>query len=356
MSPTDIPLTQRAAVIHKFGSTIDITSSHPVVQPSALTPGQCLVKIEYAGVCHSDLNALYGDWATKPTLPRVGGHEGVGHIVAIGEHTVEAAVKVGDRVGLKWLAKTCLKCEFCRLTNESSCPTRTVHGFTFDGTFCEYAVAWVDYVTSIPKSIDSATATAILCAGLTVFKGLKQANLLVGQWIAIPGAGGGLGHLAVQYAVLMGLRVLAIDTGEAKRELCTSLGAEKWIDFKESQNLIADVIKATDGQGPHIALIASSAATPYNQACMYLRPTGTLVALGLPAGAVLSVPILVLVGKELKIVGSAIGNRQDAVESMDIAARGKVKCHYGVKTLEELNSIFADMEEGKITGRIMLKF
>ncbi|KAH7923400.1 GroES-like protein [Leucogyrophana mollusca] len=362
---TTIPSTQRAAQIHTFTHPLTILPSHPVPNPSALAPNECLVKIECAGVCQSDLHARNGDWGQKPTLPRIGGHEGVGRVVAIGEGTVQGeggdgggdgVVEVGDRVGLKWLARTCLRCEFCRKGNESSCKRQKVHGYTVDGTFAEYVVAWVDYVTPIPDTLDSAAATAILCAGLTVYKGLKHCNARAGDWIAIPGAGGGLGHLAVQYAVTMGLRVLAIDTGAPKRELALSLGAEKWIDFKESgDNLIKDVIAATDGLGPHSAIIAAGAALPYNQALWYLRSTGTLVAVGLPGGKPLEAPFGLLVGKELKIIGSAIGSRQDAIEAMDHAVRGKVKCHYTTRKLEEIESIFAEMSAGTITGRVILE-
>ncbi|KAK7438631.1 alcohol dehydrogenase [Stygiomarasmius scandens] len=93
--------------------------------------------------------------------------------------------------------------------------------------------------------------------GLTVYKALKLSNAKVGQWIAISGAGGGLGHLAIQYATAMGLRVLAIDTGDQKKALCLKLGAEKWVDFKDSSNLVEDVQAACDGKGPHAAVVAA---------------------------------------------------------------------------------------------------
>jgi len=185
---------------------------------------------------------------------------------------------------------------------------QTSHGFQLDGTFQEYVVSFVDYVTPIPEELDGPAATPILCAGVTAYKALKQTNLIVGQWVAIAGAGGGLGHLAIQYAVAMGLRVLAIDTGETKKTLCLSLGAEKWVDFQESAHLIDDVKAATDGLGPHAAVIAAGNVKPFNQAIMYLRSTGTLVCVGVPGGnAVLNVPVPLLVAKSLTILGSVIG-------------------------------------------------
>ncbi|KAF5345065.1 hypothetical protein D9758_010411 [Tetrapyrgos nigripes] len=184
------------------------------------------------------------------------------------------------------------------------CPTAwsSIHGLRIDGTFSKYVnptkVSFADYVTPIPKEVDSAAAAPILCAGLTAYKSLKLSNAKFGQWIAVGGAGGGVGHLAIQYAKAMGLRVIAIDAGLEKRDLCLKLGAEKWVDFIVSTDLVKDVQIAADGLGPHVAVITAGHALPFNQALQYLRPTGTLVAAGMPGGeAMLNVPIGLLIAK-----------------------------------------------------------
>ncbi|KAJ7221366.1 chaperonin 10-like protein [Mycena pura] len=196
-----IPQTARAAVIAAFDQDLVLKDDQPVIRPSELAPGQCLVKIDYAGVCHSDLHVKEGGWGPVK-FPRVGGHEGIGRVVAIGEHTSGSQVKIGDRVGLKWIANACL-----RRMRDVPNRQRTVvgyvtsHGYKVDGTFADYAVSYVDYVTPIPESLDSAAATPLLCArpmdlqGMTIYKALKETNAKVGNWVVIPGAGGGLGHL-----------------------------------------------------------------------------------------------------------------------------------------------------------------
>ncbi|KXN83414.1 Alcohol dehydrogenase 1 [Leucoagaricus sp. SymC.cos] len=359
MTTFQIPKTQKAAVLRTVKGEYTIETDWPVTQPGELKPGECLVKLEYSGVCHSDLHIKDGDWARGPVLPLVGGHEGIGIVVAIGEHTSNPAAKIGDRVGLKWIAGVCETCEFCRTGYESACNfcrVKGIHGFQIHGTFQEYAVSYVNYVTKIPEGFDSASAAPILCAGMTVYKAIKTSGARIGQWIAITGAGGGLGHLAVQYAVAQGLRVVAIDTGESKRELVMSLGAEKWVDFRETKNLIADVQAATGGPGPQAAVIATGNAEPFSQAAMYLKSTGTLMCVGMPAGlAALNIPITLVISKCLRIIGTAIGNRQDADEAMDLAAQGKVRTRLETRKLEDLNAVFKDMAEGKITGRIVLK-
>ena len=101
-----IPLTQRAAILEAHNTPYVIKTDYPVKQPSELAPGECLIKLEYSGVCHSDLHVRNADWANKSKLPLIGGHEGIGRVVAIGEHS-ESTVKVGDRVGVKWIGKVC---------------------------------------------------------------------------------------------------------------------------------------------------------------------------------------------------------------------------------------------------------
>ena len=115
-----IPKTQHAAVIPAPGDSITIKIDYPVPRPDDLKPGECLIKMHCTGVCHTDLHAASGDWPLKAKSPLIGGHEGVGEIVAIGNGTIHSPVKVGERVGIKWLASSCLNCEMCRKGLEQS--------------------------------------------------------------------------------------------------------------------------------------------------------------------------------------------------------------------------------------------
>ncbi|EJD02297.1 mannitol-1-phosphate dehydrogenase [Fomitiporia mediterranea MF3/22] len=354
LSGFTIPTTQTAAVVPSIGKDIEIQTQHPVKSAKDLKPGECLVRLSHTGVCHTDLHAKQGDWPVPPINPLIGGHEGVGEIVAIGENTSGSPVKLGDRVGIKWLANSCLDCEFCRKGAEMNCVNAQLSGYTVDGTFSQYVVSFVHHVTPIPKNLDSAGAASILCAGVTVYKALKNSNTKVGDYVVIPGAGGGLGHLAVQYARAMGLRVIAIDTGEDKEKLVKKLGAESWIDFKQSKDLVADVKAASGGLGPHASIVVASHVSAYTQAVDYLRPTGTLVVVGLP-NAPLGANVFWTVFKSITIVGSYVGNRQDAIESLEIAAAGHVKVYYELKDIKDLKDVYESMEQGKVAGRVVLK-
>ena len=146
-------------------------------------------------------------------------------------------------------------------------------GYTVDGTFQQYCVAKAAHIARIPKEVDLAAVSPILCAGITVYKGLKESGARPGQTVAIVGAGGGLGSLAQQYAKAMGLRTIAIDTGDDKKKMCTEqLGSYAFIDFAKSQNLVKDVQEATpDGLGPHAVILVAVNEKPFQQAAEVRR-------------------------------------------------------------------------------------
>jgi alcohol dehydrogenase, propanol-preferring len=140
-------------------------------------------------------------------------------------------------------------------------------GYTVDGTFQQYCVAKAAHVALIPKDVPLDKIAPILCAGITVYKGLKESGARPGQTVAIVGAGGGLGSLAQQYAKAMGLRTIAIDAGSAKEKSCKELGSYAFIDFSKSKNVVEDVKAATeDGLGPHAVLLVAVSEKPFQQA------------------------------------------------------------------------------------------
>ncbi|KAJ7651116.1 hypothetical protein FB45DRAFT_1050917 [Roridomyces roridus] len=352
-----IPKTQTAAVVPTSGAVnaIEIREDHPVKSQEELLPGECLIKLDCTGVCHTDLHAALGDWPLTAKTPLVGGHEGVGIIVGIGNNTNQCPVKVGDRVGIKWLADSCLNCEQCRKGREQNCPDAKLSGFTVDGTFQQYVVSYVNHVTPIPEGFDSNAAASILCAGVTVYRAIKYSKTTPGDWIVLPGAGGGLGHMAVQYAKVAGLQVIAVDSGADKKKLCLELGADKWIDFKETQDIVEEIKALTGGFGAHAAVVTTANSSGYKQAIEYLRPGGSLMAVGLPGKASLEASIFFTVFKSISILGSYVGNRQDAVEALEIAARGDVKCKYALKTLHDLSSVYEGLAKGDVAGRVVLE-
>ena len=152
--------------------------------------------------------------------------------------------------------------------DEPLCAKALLSGYTVDGTFQQYCIAKAAHVARLHKDIPLDAVAPVLCAGITVYKGLKESGARPGQTVAIVGAGGGLGSLAQQYAKAMGLRVIAIDAGEEKKKMSMEqMGAAAFVDFSTSKNVIKDVQEATeDGQGPHAVILVAVNEKPFQQA------------------------------------------------------------------------------------------
>lgn len=296
---------------------------------------------------------MMGDWPLERKMPFVGGHEGAGVVVARGELVNE--VEIGEHAGIKWLNGSCLNCTFCQNADEPLCAKALLSGYTVDGSFQQYAIAKAAHVARIPKECSLEAAAPVLCAGITVYKGLKESGARPGQYVAIVGAGGGLGSLALQYARAMGLNAIAIDGGEEKGAMCKELGAAAYVDFTTSQNLVADVKAATPGGlGPEAVLLLAVQERPFQQATEYVRSRGTVVCIGLPAHAYLKAPVFDTVVRMITIKGSYVGNRADTAEALEFFRRGVIKAPYKVIGLSRLQDVFELMKEGKIVGRYVV--
>lgn len=338
--------TFNAAVVEKFGQEVTVKEID-LPQPG---PNQALVKVLTSGICHTDLHALEGDWPVKPEPPFVPGHEGVGEVVELGPG--EHDVKVGDIVGNAWLWSACGTCEFCITGRETHCPDAEYGGYTQNGSFGEYMLVDTRYAARIPEGVDYLEAAPILCAGVTVYKALKQSEARPGQFMVISGIGG-LGHIAVQYAVAMGLRVIAVDIATEKLDLATRLGAEYTVNAGDEDPGSA-VQKYTEG-GSHGVLVTAVHEAAFGQALDMARSGGTIVFNGLPPGE-FPASVFDIVFRGLTIRGSLVGTRQDMTEALDFFARGLIKPTVTECSLDDVNDVFERMRNGQIDGRVAIRY
>jgi propanol-preferring alcohol dehydrogenase len=339
-----IPQTMRAAVVRGFGQPLSI-EEWPVPRPGY---GEVLVRITASGVCHTDLHAADGDWPVKPSLPFIPGHEGIGRVVAAGPGVHH--LKENDVVGIAWLHDACGHCEHCVAGWETLCETQHNSGYSVNGCFAEYALGNAAYVARLPGHSDPMAMAPILCAGVTTYKGIKETGARPGQWIAISGIGG-LGHLAVQYATAMGMRVVAIDVAEDKLALARTDGAEVVVDAR-LDDAAQRVIEATGG-GAHAVLVTAVSNSAFGQALRMVRRKGTVSLVGLPPGT-FETSIFDVVLKRITVRGSIVGTRQDLAEAIAFAAAGKVRAHTKAVSLEDINAVFADLKAARVTGRVVL--
>lgn len=335
--------TMKAAVVKAFGEPLVIEE----VMVPAVEPGKILVKIAATGVCHTDLHAAEGDWPVKPNPPFIPGHEGVGHVVAVGPGVTH--VKEGDRVGVPWLYSACGYCEHCLGGWETLCHSQQNSGYSVNGSFAEYCLADANYVGILPDNVGFNEIAPILCAGVTVYKGLKMTEARAGQWVVISGIGG-LGHLAIQYAVAMGMNVAAVDIDDEKLAFARRLGASVVVNAREEDP--GTRFHAEFG-GAHGVLVTAVSPKAFEQATTMMRRGGTMVLNGLPPGKFdLSIFDMVLDGTTVR--GSIVGTRKDLQEALDFAGHNKVHAEIAVEPLENINGIFDRMRAGKITGRIVV--
>ncbi|MDO8410919.1 MAG: alcohol dehydrogenase AdhP [Phenylobacterium sp.] len=333
----------KAAVVREFGKPL-VIEEVPIPTPG---PDQILVRTAATGVCHTDLHAAKGDWPVKPNPPFIPGHEGVGVVVGVGANVQR--VREGDRVGVPWLHTACGYCPHCRTGWETLCGSQKNTGYSVNGSFAEYAVADPNYVGRLPDTLDWGAAAPLLCAGVTVYKGLKETEVKPGQWVAISGIGG-LGHLAVQYAKAMGMHVAAIDIHPEKLALAKQLGADLTLHGRDTDP-VAEIQKQIGGV--HGVLVTAVSPAAFEQAFGALRPHGTMAMIGLPPGK-FAMPIFDTVLKRITVRGSIVGTRQDLEEALEFGGEGKVAAHFSWDRLENINEVFERMERGAIDGRVVL--
>ena len=336
--------TMKAAVVRELGKPLSIDEV-PVPEPG---PGMIQVRIQAAGVCHTDLHAACGDWPVKPNPPFIPGHEGVGFVSAVGQGVKH--VKEGDRVGVPWLYSACGFCRHCLGGWETLCESQQNTGYSVNGGFADYVVADPNYVGHLPGNIDFAEIAPVLCAGVTVYKGLKVTDTRPGDWVVISGIGG-LGHMAVQYARAMGLNVAAVDIDDAKLDLARRLGASVTVNAA-AEDPVARIRAETDG-GAQGVLVTAVSTRAFQQAVGMVGRGGTVSLTGLPPGD-FPLDIFGMVLNGVTVRGSIVGTRLDLQESLDFAADGKVKATITKAPLEDINTVFDRMRKGQIEGRMVL--
>ena len=340
----------KAAVLHSFKTPLSLEE---VARPEA-GADEVLIEVEVCGVCHSDLHVADGDWTQLAGIikkPLILGHEIVGRVVERGGavSSIEGSIQVGDRVGVPWVQWTCGQCELCRDGNENLCARQRITGVMVDGGYAEYAKAPASHVVKIPETLASEQAAPLLCAGVTVHRALKQAKIRAGQRLAIFGVGG-LGHLAVQIGRAAGAEVTAIDVSEEKLALAKSLGAARTLNAATS-NVVKEVRRSG---GVHVALVTSAAKSAYDMAFYCVRPTGTLLVVGLPAKDISFPPVLMAAG-EIQIKASAVGTREDLGEVLAMGAAGTVHCQVTTRPLGAVQEVLGELKRGEVSGRVVLR-
>ncbi|MET3633934.1 alcohol dehydrogenase AdhP [Streptococcus porcorum] len=335
----------KAVVVNQEANGVEVVD-HALPQ---VGEGQALVKVEYCGVCHTDLHVANGDFGKVPG--RILGHEGIGVVTEIADDVT--SLKVGDRVSIAWFFEGCGYCEYCTTGRETLCRSVKNAGYSVDGGMSEYVVVTADYAVKVPEGLDPAQASSITCAGVTTYKAIKEGGAAPGQWIAVFGVGG-LGNLAVQYAKkVFNAHVVAIDVNDDKLELAKEVGADIIINANKVEDVTALIQEKTGGC--HSACVTAVSKVAFNQAVDSVRAGGKVVAVGLPSEYMeLSIVKTVLDG--IQVIGSLVGTRKDLEEAFQFGAEGLVVPVVQKRPVDDAPAVFSEMAAGTIQGRMVLDF
>lgn len=307
---------------------------------------QVLVKIEACGICHSDAFVKDG---TFPGIqyPRVPGHEVVGIIEEVGDEV--DMWKKGQRVGIGWHGGHCFECDPCRRGDFINCQNAQVSGISYDGGYAEYMVAPQEAIAAVPDELSSVEAAPLLCAGITVFNALRNSGIKPGDLVAVQGIGG-LGHLAVQYAVKMGMRTVAISHSDNKKELAEKLGAQHFINTNNE-----DPAKALQKLGGARLILATAPVSSAITAVVDgLGIDGKVLMVAATGEPVEASPMQLLMGRK-SLSGWPSGTAKDSEDTLHFSALTGTVPMIEEFPLDQVNEAYDRMINNEARFRIVLK-
>ncbi|OQU99901.1 hypothetical protein CLAIMM_05473 [Cladophialophora immunda] len=353
----DIPRFCKAGVVKNEGPDFQIkVELVPVPEPG---PDELLLRLNVTGLCFTDLHYAMHDWS-MPKMSDFGvrspGHEGAGVVVKVGENA--KGWKVGDRGGVKPLWDVCGNCDLCYSGKENYCTEAIYTGLAKTGTYQQYIVSPAKYTTRIPDGVDDYIAGPVMCSASTVYRSLVEAELKAGDWACFPGGGGGVGIQGVQLAKAMGLRPIVIDSGTEKRDLSLEMGAEAFVDFRTSLDVVAEVIRIADDIGPHAVFVTAPQAYPTSISLVGTRVGAKVMCIGLPAAntVTLGADPFFFAARNFEIKGTMVGSMNDTNRALDFARRGLLKPIYEKFSIDRLPEAVEKLRNGKVAGRCVVDF
>jgi propanol-preferring alcohol dehydrogenase len=330
----------KALVLNRLAPVEDGPLEYREFDDPMVGPGEVLLKVSACGVCHSNLHLVEGDlkvYGIPSMLPIVPGHEVVGVVAGIG-HSVKV-VKMGQRVGVSVIWKTCGRCEYCLSGDENLCPERVISGEHVNGGYAEYMKAPQDFVYPVPDNMSDVDAATLFCPGVTAYRAVERADVRPGENVMVIGIGG-VGHFSVQFAKLKGATVTAVDVSKAQLGLAREMGADHAVLSSE-----AEEFAKTDR--PTKVIMHTQAPAAIGLATRVVKNRGTILMAvfgDVPVGF----------GGEVSIVTSMAGSKKDLREILNMASQGKVKVKASGHPLSEGTEILKKLKAGEIVGRAVL--
>jgi alcohol/geraniol dehydrogenase (NADP+) len=311
--------------------------------PGDLGPPEIEIAITHCGVCHSDLHLIDNDWGVS-SYPLVPGHEIVGVMTRAGSKVV--GMRAGQRVGVGWLAGSCMSCDQCLGGKENLCAQARPTCVGRDGGYASHVRVDVRFAAPVPDSLPSEGAAPLLCGGITVFAPLSRRGLGENSRVGVVGLGG-LGHLAVQYAKAMGFAVTVFSTTAGKENEAHRFGADRFVNSSRAGLL------AVEKNTCDFILSTVPVDLPWAQYLSILRPNGALCIVGASPGEV-RVPAVALLDGQKSIGGSAVGSNAEIKEMFHFSAKHAIIPMTEHYPMREVNEVLERLRKNRVRYRAVL--
>ncbi|WP_411825342.1 NADPH-dependent aldehyde reductase Ahr [Luteolibacter sp. AS25] len=312
--------------------------------PGPLKPEQVQVSVESCGICHSDLSMIDNDWGMTE-YPLVPGHEAIGIIEKVGEQV--KGLSVGDRVGLGWIAGSCLSCEPCLSGRQQLCPDSDHMIVGRHGGFADKVRANWEWAVKLPDTLDPETSGPLFCGGITVFAPISDFGVKPTDKVGVVGIGG-LGHLAVQFLRAWGCEVTAFTSSKDKEESLKKLGAHNVVDSTDS-----DELAKIEGQLDFI-MVTTNAPLDWASFIKVLGPDGKLHFVGAVLEAI-PVEAFSLIQGRKTVSGSPLGSPATVAQMLEFCARHKIAPITETFPMDKVNEGLQHLRDGKAHHRVVLK-
>ncbi|WP_329565052.1 alcohol dehydrogenase [Streptomyces sp. NBC_01361] len=335
---------------YRAAQVISPNGRFEIVEREVPRPGPMHVRlaVEACGICHSDDGFVSGAMPGV-RFPLVPGHEIAGRIEELGEGAQSNNWNVGDRVTVGWFGGSCGHCVPCRQGDYMVCDNLKIPGLAYDGGYAESMIAPIDALARIPDALSATDAGPMACAGVTTYNGLRRSSARAGDLVAVLGIGG-LGHLAVQYAVAMGFETVAIARGSEKAGTAKDLGAHHYVDSTGATS-VAEALQSLGGAKVVLATAGSSEAIAATVDGLTHR--GELVVIGVSPDPIGISPLqLILRGRTLR--GHPAGTAQDVQDTMAFSALHGIRPMVETMPLSEADAAYRKMLSGSARFRMVL--
>ncbi|PNS20505.1 Alcohol dehydrogenase 3, mitochondrial [Sphaceloma murrayae] len=355
-----LPSTMKAHHLVSYNTPYKLVN---VPLPQLKSPYDILLRVTAASYCHTDLVIAQGNMPPNPpSFPHIGCHEFAGEVCALPSSSA-SPFALGDRVGVP--GRSYLPCGECKECLEQGsedsddvgfsmyCAKSKSNGISKDGGFAEYVVVDWRQCARVPEGMDDTQAATMMCAGVTVYQALKRCGLRSGQRVGIMGCGGGLGHLGLQFAKAMGLKVVGVEAGDGPLKVAEGLNTgARLVDARTQkvEDIVAELGKE-DGttirgeSGVDAVLILPESQRAFDYGIKLVKNHGKCIVVSFPASG-FHFSCQDIVFRDIQIIGSLVGTAKTLRETVEFAAKHGVKSILQTYPLDKLNELVDKYHEG----------